>query len=128
MTVVVTLAILFGFGTATIDLKFFILAMLVGIISGTYSSIYNASPILYLWDRAILNKKGKEKTLIGMALAEMKYSTAGIGLAVPVTPTAPTSTTEEANPNTPPTRTYGQVKRRANDKSKGRFPIDDDLP
>ncbi|MBS1718524.1 MAG: protein translocase subunit SecD [Armatimonadetes bacterium] len=128
MTVIVTLAILFGFGTATIDLKFFILAMLVGIISGTYSSIYNASPILYLWDRAILNKKGKEKTLIGMALAEMKYSTAGMGLTVPVAPTTPTATTEEAKPNTPPTRTYGQVKRRANDKSKGRFPIDDDLP
>ena len=52
-TVVLTLAILLFFGTTTPELKFFVLAMLIGIVSGTFSSIYNASPILYLWDKAI---------------------------------------------------------------------------
>ena len=54
----VTLLILIFVGSATPDLKFFNVAMLFGIISGTYSSIFNASPILYLWDRAIGKKKG----------------------------------------------------------------------
>ena len=46
-TVVLTLAtlLLFG-GSATSQ---FVLALLIGIISGTYSSIFNASPLLVVW-------------------------------------------------------------------------------
>ena len=46
-TVVLTLAtlILFG-GSATQE---FVLALLIGIISGTYSSIFNAAPLLVVW-------------------------------------------------------------------------------
>jgi preprotein translocase SecF subunit len=46
-TVVLTLTtlILFG-GSATQE---FVLALLIGIISGTYSSIFNASPLLVVW-------------------------------------------------------------------------------
>ena len=46
-TVVLTLAtlIIFG-GTATQE---FVLALLIGIISGTYSSIFNAAPLLVVW-------------------------------------------------------------------------------
>ncbi|MCL6623700.1 MAG: hypothetical protein K6T17_03655 [Fimbriimonadales bacterium] len=43
--VIVTLAILVFFGSTTPDLKHFNAAMLVGILSGTYSSIFNASPL-----------------------------------------------------------------------------------
>ncbi|MCE9559314.1 MAG: protein translocase subunit SecD [Armatimonadetes bacterium] len=71
MTVIITLAILMGFGSATIDLKFFALTMLVGIVSGTYSSIFNATPILYLWDKMVEKSKGVEHTLIYEATAEM---------------------------------------------------------
>ena len=47
LTVVVTLMALFFFAGASIH--YFVLALLIGIISGTYSSIFNASPILVVW-------------------------------------------------------------------------------
>jgi len=47
-TVVITLSALFIFGGASI--KWFVLALLVGVISGTYSSIFNATPILVIWE------------------------------------------------------------------------------
>ncbi|OGC61144.1 protein-export membrane protein SecF [candidate division WWE3 bacterium RIFOXYC1_FULL_40_10] len=49
-TVVLTLSSLYVLGGASI--KNFVLAMLVGIISGTYSSIFTATPILVLWEKA----------------------------------------------------------------------------
>jgi len=53
-TVVLTLTSLFLLGGESI--KTFVLAMLIGIISGTYSSIFTASPILVIWED-IINKK-----------------------------------------------------------------------
>jgi preprotein translocase SecF subunit len=47
LTVVVTLTALLLFGGASIH--FFVLALLIGIISGTYSSVFNASPLLVVW-------------------------------------------------------------------------------
>jgi len=47
LTVVLTLLALLLFGGSAI--RFFVLALLLGIISGTYSSIFNASPILVTW-------------------------------------------------------------------------------
>ncbi len=47
MTVVITLLALFFFAGSAIH--YFVLALLIGIISGTYSSIFNASPILVVW-------------------------------------------------------------------------------
>ena len=46
-TVVLTLLAVFLFTGQAI--RFFVLAMLIGIISGTYSSIFNASQILVVW-------------------------------------------------------------------------------
>jgi preprotein translocase subunit SecF len=46
-TVVITLMALLLFGGSAIH--FFVLALLIGIISGTYSSIFNASPLLVVW-------------------------------------------------------------------------------
>jgi preprotein translocase subunit SecF len=46
--VILTLTALLLFGGETI--RWFVVALLVGIISGTYSSIFNASPILVLWE------------------------------------------------------------------------------
>jgi preprotein translocase subunit SecF len=51
MTVVFTLLALFLFGGASIHS--FVLALLIGIVTGTYSSIFTASPLLvdwHLWD------------------------------------------------------------------------------
>ncbi|MHB8398752.1 MAG: protein translocase subunit SecF [Candidatus Limnocylindrales bacterium] len=46
-TVVLTLLALLLFGGSAI--RFFVLALLIGITSGTYSSVFNASPILVTW-------------------------------------------------------------------------------
>jgi preprotein translocase SecF subunit len=47
LTVVITLFALLLFAGASIH--YFVLALLIGIISGTYSSIFNASPLLVVW-------------------------------------------------------------------------------
>ncbi|HEY6736452.1 MAG TPA: protein translocase subunit SecF [Candidatus Saccharimonadia bacterium] len=47
MTVLLTLLALFLFGGQSI--RMFVLALLLGIASGTYSSIFNASPLLVTW-------------------------------------------------------------------------------
>ncbi len=115
MTVIVTLLILVFAGTVTPDLKFFVTSMLIGILSGTYSSIYNASPILYLWDKAIGKSKGEEFTLIGMARND--------GARIVLTH----AQTETAQSTAPDGRTYGQVRRRANSAVKrSEIEIDDE--
>ena len=52
LTVVFTLLALYLFGGETT--KNFILALLIGIVSGTYSSIFNASLLLVVWDNGEL--------------------------------------------------------------------------
>jgi len=47
MTVMFTLFSLALFGGVTI--RHFVIILLVGVFSGTYSSIFNASPILVVW-------------------------------------------------------------------------------
>ena len=54
LTVVLVLLALLLFGGESI--KWFVVALLVGVVSGTYSSIFNASPLLVLWQE-IKNKK-----------------------------------------------------------------------
>lgn len=48
LTVVFTLSSLLIFGGESI--RWFIVALLIGIVSGTYSSIFNAAPILVVWE------------------------------------------------------------------------------
>jgi preprotein translocase subunit SecF len=48
MTVVFTLLALYLFGGETT--KEFVLALLIGVISGTFSSIFNASQLLVSWE------------------------------------------------------------------------------
>ena len=55
LTVIVTLSALLLLGPATIQT--FTLALLIGIISGTYSSIFNASQILVAWDEWAARRK-----------------------------------------------------------------------
>jgi preprotein translocase subunit SecF len=59
-TVVLTLStlVLFG-GSATQE---FVLALLIGIISGTYSSIFNAAPLLVVWHDWEDRRKGRDST------------------------------------------------------------------
>ncbi|MBI2195907.1 MAG: protein translocase subunit SecF [Candidatus Levybacteria bacterium] len=55
LTVVLVLSAMLLFGGQSI--KWFIVALLVGIISGTYSSIFNASPLLVLWHEWSLKRR-----------------------------------------------------------------------
>ncbi|MDQ6748873.1 MAG: protein translocase subunit SecF, partial [Candidatus Dormibacteraeota bacterium] len=55
MTVVITLLALFFLGGSV--LKLFVAALLFGIISGTYSSIFNASPLLVAWRNWELDRR-----------------------------------------------------------------------
>ena len=48
LTVTLTLVSLLLFGGETI--RWFVVALLVGIVSGTYSSIFNAAPMLVMWE------------------------------------------------------------------------------
>ncbi len=62
ITVVLVLLAFYMFGGESI--KYFVLALLVGIISGTYSSIFNASPLLVVynnWKIKQANKPAKIK-------------------------------------------------------------------
>lgn len=54
LTAIFVLFALYLFGGATV--KIFVLALLIGIISGTYSSIFNAAPLLVVWNKVTLKK------------------------------------------------------------------------
>jgi preprotein translocase subunit SecF len=54
LTVIFTLSALFLFGGVTI--RMFVLAMLIGIVTGTYSSIFNATPLLVVWENGEIGK------------------------------------------------------------------------
>ncbi len=124
MTVIVTLLILVFYGTTTPDLKFFVTAMLVGIISGTYSSLYNASPILYLWDKAI-GKKDPSKELVNIARHDIERDRI-IHPAGAIASSASTPVKENPQVQSPSSgRSYGQVRRRASDTGKRHRDVED---
>lgn len=55
LTVVFVLSALLLFGGTSI--RWFVVALLVGVVSGTYSSIFNAAPLLVLWQEWSERKK-----------------------------------------------------------------------
>lgn len=119
MSVILTLVILIFWGTATIDLKFFCLTMLVGILSGTYSSIFNATPILYLWDKWIEKTRGEEHTLVAVATAEnARLRALAAQTSVGTMAVGPTGSPSGD-------RGYGTIKRRDSAIDKSKKELDD---
>src|ERR1035437_1244802 len=55
LTVVLVLVAMLVFGGETI--RWFVVALLVGVISGTYSSIFNAAPLLVVWQELLQKRK-----------------------------------------------------------------------
>lgn len=55
LTVLFTLLALVLFGGESI--RWFVVALLIGVFSGTYSSIFNAAPLLVLWENKRVTKK-----------------------------------------------------------------------
>jgi len=61
LTVIFTLLALLIFGGETIRL--FVFALLIGIFSGTYSSIFNAAPMLVTWHNWKLKRRARRTTV-----------------------------------------------------------------
>lgn len=59
LTALLVLVTLLIFGGESI--RWFIVAMLIGVISGTYSSIFNAAPLLVLWQEWSEKRKARKK-------------------------------------------------------------------
>lgn len=59
LTVIIVLFTLLLFSGESI--RWFVAALLIGILSGTYSSIFNASPILVVWNNLDQRRKNKKK-------------------------------------------------------------------
>lgn len=57
LTTILVLTSLLIFGGESI--RWFVVALLIGIISGTYSSIFNAAPLLVIWQE-LVNKRAKK--------------------------------------------------------------------
>jgi len=109
MTAIATLVILTAVGTPTPELKFMCVTMLLGIITGTYSSIANASPILYIWDKLVIKNRGEEHGLLGEAVREAKQRAA---MAVSYATSGDQTAEPGAAPKTDAKSGYGQVRRR----------------
>ncbi len=105
MTAVVPLILLIAIGTPTPELKFMCLSMLLGISIGAFSSIFNATPILYLWNQGTIRRQGEQAGLLAEAQRELKLraqmATAEAAGLVPGAVEAPTAAG------------YGQIKRRS---------------
>lgn len=59
LTAILVLFTLLLFGGESI--RWFAVALLIGIVSGTYSSIFNAAPMLVLWDELDAKRRAKRK-------------------------------------------------------------------
>lgn len=116
-TAIVSLIVLILVGTPTPELKFMCVVMLTGILVGTYSSIFNASPILYLWDLATIKKKGVAHGLMAEAEREIKLRATQLAAAggAPVGGVDPGAAAG-----------YGTVKRKSSVADQATRPIDED--
>ena len=59
LTVILTLLAILLFGGQSI--RIFVLALLIGVASGTYSSIFNASPLLVTWHNYRLKRLERDR-------------------------------------------------------------------
>jgi preprotein translocase subunit SecF len=69
LTVLLTLLALYLFGGESI--KLFVLALLIGIASGTFSSIFNASPLLVTWHNYRIKQSSKTPAKAKTAAAKI---------------------------------------------------------
>jgi len=111
-TALLTLVVLFFF-SPTPELKFMILVMFLGIVVGTYSSIFNASPILWLWNKASVKRRGPDEDLVVEAQHESKLRAAQV-VAAP---------SQEGQVSA---SDYGTIRRRQSVKDQASHPLDED--
>lgn len=84
LTVVLTLGALLAFGGPL--LRHFYVALLAGIIVGTYSSIFVATPLIVIWDNLLTgHKSGKKETKKGFEDKPMLEKAAPAAFDMPAT-------------------------------------------
>jgi SecD/SecF fusion protein len=92
LTLLIVLGALVVWGAVTQDLRFFYVAMLIGVIAGTYSSIYIASQIMVGWQDA------REKLHQRQAEAAKATAVAPKPSSAPTPTAAPTATSADDAP------------------------------
>jgi SecD/SecF fusion protein len=92
LTLLLVLVALVVWGAVTQDLRFFYVAMLIGVIAGTYSSIYIASQIMVGWQDA------REKLHQRQAEAAKATAVAPKPSSAPTPTAAPTATSADDAP------------------------------
>jgi len=75
LTVIFTLSALTLFG-GTGSVHNFTLALLIGIVSGTYSSIFNASMLLVMWEKGELSFGRRSRSIDGPKVGEREFARA----------------------------------------------------
>jgi len=102
-TVLITLLALYFFGGDT--LKNFAFALLVGVTSGAYSSIFIASPLLVLW-KNYDNRKRAAVRAAAVSRETQAVAASGAAAKVPATASAPAKriAPKRKQPSTPPPR------------------------
>ncbi len=113
-TAFVTLLILVFVGTTVPEIQFMCLTMAAGIAVGTYSSIFNASPILWMWNNASVKAHGEQADLVVEAERERKLQ-AKIALQ-----------SDDRVYKDDAGSTYGQVKRKKSATDQAAREVDED--
>ncbi len=107
MTTLLAVAAIFIFATG--DVQQFALNMIVGIIVGTYSSIYIATNVLHFWEDALRKARRKRDAKLGGAAPEAKK--AAVPLEEPAAvPEEPETAQEDAAETVPSRRDGGRVR------------------
>ncbi len=107
LTVVLVLIALLIFGSVTHDLRTFYVAMIIGVIVGTYSSIYIASQIMVSWQGA--QERLRERQLqAAQATATTPKATTQVGGSTP----AGTASTQASDKKRHRSAHVGKRKRR----------------
>jgi preprotein translocase SecF subunit len=107
MTVVLTLVAMLAFGA--VNIRHFVVALLVGVITGTYSSIFNASQLLVLWQRLT-----EKQPLASRALVESPVNPRELK------PIEPSASVSEGSTEESAARTEGTAASKAKAKRRKR--------
>jgi preprotein translocase subunit SecF len=100
LTVLITLFALLFFGGDT--LKNFAFALLVGVTSGAYSSIFIASPLLVLWKNADNRKRAAVRAAVSSRELKLSAETGSSGSGAASAPTKLTPPKRKVPPPPPP--------------------------
>ncbi len=111
LTVVLTLVAMVAFGATNI--RHFTIALLVGVITGTYSSIFNASQMLVLWQRATEKGKVPQAAVAAKPMVDVNAARAEKAQAL-----KPVSESADADGGTRETVTAGATKAKATAKKR----------